>query len=106
MGPAGLVETAKAYSGTGRPIPSQTFINLKLAAKALANLCQVILYHLLANLGCVTRFGESNAAFAHVRRLPHKASLKENLKQLFKRQTKDETLLCNCCAGASERGTG
>eukprot|EP00752_Nemacystus_decipiens_P010771 g9583.t2 len=40
MGPAGLVASARACAGAERPIPSQTFINLKLAAKALANLCQ------------------------------------------------------------------
>lgn len=43
MGPTGLVATAKACAETERPISSQTFINLKLAAKALANLCQVFL---------------------------------------------------------------
>lgn len=41
MGPTGLVESAKACGEAGHPVPTQKFINLKLAAKVLANLCQV-----------------------------------------------------------------
>ncbi|CAM9123693.1 unnamed protein product, partial [Hapterophycus canaliculatus] len=40
MGPTGLVESAKACGEGQRPALRQKFINLKLAAKALANLCQ------------------------------------------------------------------
>ncbi|CAM9707126.1 unnamed protein product, partial [Ectocarpus sp. 12 AP-2014] len=41
MGPTGLVEAAKAGGASGdKPASKQSFINLKLAAKALANLCQ------------------------------------------------------------------
>lgn len=41
MGPNGLVESVKALCDEERPALKQKFINLKLAAKALANLCQV-----------------------------------------------------------------
>ncbi|CAN0153209.1 unnamed protein product, partial [Pylaiella littoralis] len=40
MGPTGLVEAAKAHGGADTPVLRQIFINLKLAAKVLANLCQ------------------------------------------------------------------